>query len=120
MIALAFALLLAEAPRADDAMRKLELDAVAAKGKQEKTIDAIEAAAKVRACQRCRPCPVETMIAVSCEQPSSLAAPTLLTPEPSSLPARPRVPLWAWILGASVLGTATGAVVVAAIAGATR
>ncbi len=109
MMIVALALIAAAPPSADDALRHLEIQNAAAQVKQERAMDAVEKtlSKQPERCPACAPCTEPRTI--------ELRAPTLepatVVPSQSQQPPvpRPRVPLWAWILGTALIATATGA-----------
>ncbi len=92
---------------ADDALRAVETQAATAKGKQEKSLEAIEKALK-NAPARCAPCPA-----------AALCEPSLQQPQPSAIAPKPAPP-WIWIAMAAFLGTVTGVAVTAGVMSANR
>ncbi len=88
---------------ADVAFRAVETQAATAKGKQEKSLEAIEKALK-NSPLRCAPCPAAAL----CETPLPLQ------PQPAAVVSKPAAP-WLWITLAAFIGTAVGVSVTAGV-----
>jgi hypothetical protein len=101
MLMLALLLVMTDA---DSALRKLETQSAESIGKRSQSIAALEKALKLPRCPPCRRCSVEERFEI---EPVSCPASTPVAEE-----LRKRMPAWFWIVGAGVVGLATGAAIV--------